>query len=72
MLFQKGFLDSSGGLFTAGGLVTISGTGGAAGAGGGLVAWAGMIVLLEGVVSSGVTYAGPSSSLLSSSLSASS
>jgi hypothetical protein len=62
MLFQKGLLDSAGGLLIAGGLT-------AAGSGSG--SWTvGITMLAEGVESSGVMCAGPSSSslLLSSSL----
>ena len=61
MLFQNGFLDSSGGLLIAGGLA-------AAGSGSGSET-VGINMLAEGVESSGVMRAGPSSSsLLSSSL----
>jgi hypothetical protein len=57
MLFQKGFLDSSGGLLIVGGLMA-----GASGTGG-------ITMLADGVVSSGVMNEGSSSSsLLSSSL----
>lgn len=77
MLFQKGFFDSAGGDWTAGGLpIAVPGSGGAAGgrggAGGGagslvgLAAFSDRTVLAVGVLSSGVTRVGSSSSLLSS------